>query len=682
MKSRIPIFVIACDRLEVLKKSICSYRDSFGDSFELVIHDSHTTYPPTLAYLRGLEQTGVKVYRYRTPNRRSNFTLEVLVGETVKQWYQENDAEYFVITDPDIAFDQCPRNILEIFQFFLRQFPEIDAVGPMLRIDDIPDHYPLKMWVLKRYKPFWEERPRSVRFQGISYEYKFAEIATTFALYRKEFAGRYRKIKPGIRVYAPCWARHLDWYIDPRRMTRDQVYYLEHAGKNAHWSAGYLRQVCQRDLLPPGEGFFSRRSRLKNLVLSVRGAAGHLLRAGQLSGLFGWRATLRLYRAYFGALRSRTPVNALIDSLVRKMAVGSCAQGSSCPWGWVYHDFPLPEILPKVHRKAICRRLSELKKIMPLREKTVLDLGCASGGISLGLALLGAAKVTGVDHDEVAVRLAGAVAGKYAVSNVEFHCADLSDFEIPRADVVVWLSQWMWLVRQRGLEYGKKMLFDVPFRSGAKQMVFESAAQDGKAKILGLTQNDIAELLRSWTPFTDVRETRAFHDGWRPSGKERMVFICSKPRLVWESGIARVTRVDAYTVIKEYRESYLWSQARERECLKRLAAFPYFPKILEEGKGWVKMEWAGYGVTKASPLHQLDDITRILARTGIVHRDIRKVNLLCREGRLYLVDFGWAIIDGREVPVAVPKGLGRSFYEFGRWDDRTAAQKLCNSSMA
>lgn len=58
--------------------------------------------------------------------------------------------------------------------------------------------------------------------------------------------------------------------------------------------------------------------------------------------------------------------------------------------------------------------------------ETVLDLGCGSGILSLACGLFGAARVTGVDSDEAAVRFSGHNAIRNDLENVTFRVVDLS----------------------------------------------------------------------------------------------------------------------------------------------------------------------------------------------------------------------------------------------------------------
>lgn len=61
-----------------------------------------------------------------------------------------------------------------------------------------------------------------------------------------------------------------------------------------------------------------------------------------------------------------------------------------------------------------------------VEEKKVLDLGCGTGPLGIGAALLGASSVVGVDKDPVALKQAAVNAAKVGVE-VEFRQGEVSD---------------------------------------------------------------------------------------------------------------------------------------------------------------------------------------------------------------------------------------------------------------
>lgn len=237
MKYKIPIFVVVHDRLDCLKKSIQSYYDCIDDDFEIVFFDVESTYPETIDYLKEQEKEGIKVYWHKG-NAEDSY-LNVRIG-IIDYFKKHNKSQYYVVTDPDIELDNVNGDILQFYIHLLNTFRSAHCVGPMLRIDDISDSYPLKEKAIHGHtKQFWHKNPLSILYNGKQFHYQKAPIGGTFALYRRSV--QFGKINPGIRTYAPYAARHLDWYLDINNLTPDQKFYMDNAIHNGHWSGSFLR---------------------------------------------------------------------------------------------------------------------------------------------------------------------------------------------------------------------------------------------------------------------------------------------------------------------------------------------------------------------------------------------------------------------------------------------------------
>lgn len=234
---RIPIFIITRDRTSVLQESLASYETNIGTPFEIVIHDNGSTYGPMLELLESMEAKGTKVYRSKENSLNA-------AAESVEDWYKTNDAPYYVVTDPDVALDDTEPDILEYFAYLL-EHSDGQVVGPMLRIDDIPDYYPLKKRAEDgHYKQFWHQVPQCFSWRDRLFHILPAMIDTTFGMYRKGF--RFRRQNQGIRTYAPYIARHLDWYIDPNNLTDDQAYYMQNASYISHWGGTWMKKYVPK----------------------------------------------------------------------------------------------------------------------------------------------------------------------------------------------------------------------------------------------------------------------------------------------------------------------------------------------------------------------------------------------------------------------------------------------------
>jgi len=234
----IPIFIISHNRLGVLQQSIESYYANIVTPIQLIIHDNASTYPPLLEYLSELEKNGATIYRH--PENPPLDQMFLNVAATIADWLSKNDADFYIVTDPDVTLDCTNPDILEFYAWLLQQLPDVVVVGPMLRIDDIPEFYPKRDRVIKKHMAqFWSHLPRTVAWKRRCYHILPCPIDTTFGMYRADYP--WQRWNLGIRTYAPYSAKHLDWYIDPANPSEDQVFYSQTARADiAHWGLKVL----------------------------------------------------------------------------------------------------------------------------------------------------------------------------------------------------------------------------------------------------------------------------------------------------------------------------------------------------------------------------------------------------------------------------------------------------------
>ena len=243
----IPIVVISFNRLHALQRALESYRRL--DRARIVIHDTGSTFPPLLDYLAGLQRTGAADVLLHQTAILSERHLNSVAG-TVARAVRELRAEYYVVTDPDIEIDgACPSDLLDLYAFLLSSVRDADVVGPMLRIDDLPHCYPLRQTVLTRqHDLFWHKAPTPVPWRSGQIAFQRAVIDTTFGMYRASYS--FSRMTNGLRTYAPYWARHLDWYLDPDNLTDDQAWYLRTSSRASHWGGAWLRRTLNNPGVP------------------------------------------------------------------------------------------------------------------------------------------------------------------------------------------------------------------------------------------------------------------------------------------------------------------------------------------------------------------------------------------------------------------------------------------------
>ena len=78
---------------------------------------------------------------------------------------------------------------------------------------------------------------------------------------------------------------------------------------------------------------------------------------------------------------------------------------------------------------------------------------------------------------------------------------------------------------------------------------------------------------------------------------------------------------------------------------------------------------------------QAETILSALTSAACRHNDIKCDNLTVLDGRLYLLDFGWATAEGDPIPAEWPQGIGRQ-HRLGvhQFDDRHAILSALESA--
>ena len=129
--------------------------------------------------------------------------------------------ESYVVTDPDLVPDKrAPLDAIDHFSRVLDAYPDVLKVGFGLRIDNLPRHYRLRRKVQAWESQFW--RDPLISPTGIPTALYRAPIDTTFALYRERCSPT---MGPALRTGWPYVARHMPWYANTRRPTREELYY-------------------------------------------------------------------------------------------------------------------------------------------------------------------------------------------------------------------------------------------------------------------------------------------------------------------------------------------------------------------------------------------------------------------------------------------------------------------------
>tara|TARA_Y100001968_G_scaffold268912_1_gene259505 strand:+ start:2521 stop:3099 length:579 start_codon:yes stop_codon:yes gene_type:complete len=105
------------------------------------------------------------------------------------------------------------------------------------------------------------------------------------------------------------------------------------------------------------------------------------------------------------------------------------------------------------------------------------------------------------------------------------------------------------------------------------------------------------------------------------------------------------------------------------------------PLLINRGKDWIEMENCGEILTRKNlPLDwrkQISSITNNLSNLGIIHRDIKEGNVLVKNNKIYLIDFGWAVFVDEKYYIS-PRELTKEL-KVNIYDNYQALHNLVNS---
>jgi len=218
-----PIFINVRDRLECLKELVFWLEEA--NYKNIVFIDNASTYQPLLEWLQ------------KTPHRwiRLKANLGHLALYRCGLFDDIISSHYYCYTDPDIIPDKlCPKDLLDHFKDILEMHSEYQRVGIGLKIDDLPNYYPLKLEVIKH--------ENSIKRKVLGGGLWEALVDTTFYLSRPHkvndtyIADNISRVESSMRTSEPYSARHADWYIDPANIKNDYEYYIRNLGIDTSWS--------------------------------------------------------------------------------------------------------------------------------------------------------------------------------------------------------------------------------------------------------------------------------------------------------------------------------------------------------------------------------------------------------------------------------------------------------------
>ena len=263
-KVNTPIFIISFNRKDYLEQSIRSYHQL--ENSTVIIHDNGSDDEETLAYLERLEAEGITV------NRSAKITAQAElnnVNQSIERYFLNHKKADYIVTDPDIQLLTGAQNTISIYKYFLKKFKDIESIGPMLKIDDIPRRYPLYNETINRHvAQFWQHKPQILKCKNEEIAYLPCPIDTTFSMHRA--GAPFKRLTKGIRLYGQYSARHLDWY-DP--LAFERTHYRNAHSDIAHWSNNNFYDEFKDEPLKY-TSYYDVKSDSKNLVVITRKVKG------------------------------------------------------------------------------------------------------------------------------------------------------------------------------------------------------------------------------------------------------------------------------------------------------------------------------------------------------------------------------------------------------------------------
>lgn len=204
--------------------------------------------------------------------------------------------------------------------------------------------------------------------------------------------------------------------------------------------------------------------------------------------------------------------------------------------GKLYANYPWPPLdkLP-AHRDNTMERLTFLLEALggDVSGKSILDIGCSNGALSIGMALQGA-YVVGCDWNGAELEIAELAAKVMGVrKTVTFQQLDVANPLsrqtwawmplMAKRDICLFLSVWKWIVRSRGIEAANTMLREISRKGGI--LLFESGVTDSGIDLVPYKKADMEQILRDNTSYTKIEMVGSVPQDWQKV--DRQLWRCS-----------------------------------------------------------------------------------------------------------------------------------------------------------
>jgi hypothetical protein len=195
---------------------------------EVIIVDNASTYPPLLNWYES--ECPYKIVRLpENLGPHAPWRSGAILPPVVHEGYF--GTPYYVLTDPDLCLDDCPKDLVEHLIEGYERYPEVTKVGVGLEIGNLPSDSIVAADAVAWERQFWANRRDGQFFD--------AAVDTTFAVYSIHVPCK------GIclRSDRPYIARHQPWYLTPGNISDEHFYYIQRTIVGS-WG-GLLKQRVQ-----------------------------------------------------------------------------------------------------------------------------------------------------------------------------------------------------------------------------------------------------------------------------------------------------------------------------------------------------------------------------------------------------------------------------------------------------
>ena len=176
----------------------------------------------------------------------------------------------------------------------------------------------------------------------------------------------------------------------------------------------------------------------------------------------------------------------------------------------LYQNYPFPGLdhLSALRNNTQSRLDFLLRHLGDVKGKRLLDIGCANGALTIGMARAGA-DVTGVDANGFEIQLAQQAAEALGLVNADFRIYNAADILLEgMLDITLFLSVWKWMVRAHGFETANEALRNIADHT--KLLIFESGIADSGIDLIDFKKSQVKQLLHDHTSFKHIEMVGCF----------------------------------------------------------------------------------------------------------------------------------------------------------------------------